>query len=502
MTMKKLYFIVEFLILYNLCIAQEYKRNANWVFGQNPVVNLNFNSTLTMNALPNINSGIESSSSAISDTNGNLLLFSNGYIAYNYLGDAVDSGEYINCPYGKVLCNYYGGASLFDQTSVILPKKGNTYYVFSTGMSDSVANNYLNHTYTEFDVLNYSLVDMDSNAGKGKVVEKNVVLADKQHYVDCALHAVKHSNGKDWWLVKADAKNNRYQVYLIREDTILGPYYQNVPINKVGGFRPWQSELFFSKDGTKMASTMYGNIDTINGSPFYDFNRVDVFDFDRCYGNLTYKQQYRVPYDTSSYPNYNIKEGICFSPNGKLLYMSNTYTVYQIDLEDTNIYNATFIHGPDTSIAGFGWYASMGVAPNGKLYIGSTIGSYSLSYIDSPNVKGLGCGFMPRGLTQSYTGLKSPPNMPNYGLGADTSVVCWPLQNENVKEKEKDWFVYPNPTYQNIYIKNASGKKKTLYNLSGQIISLTTKDEIDVSKYAKGLYFIQIENAVKKIILE
>lgn len=39
-------------------------------------------------------------------------------------------------------------------------------------MSDSVANNYLNHTYTEFDVLNYSLVDMDSNAGKGKVVEK------------------------------------------------------------------------------------------------------------------------------------------------------------------------------------------------------------------------------------------------------------------------------------------------------------------------------------------
>lgn len=123
MTMKKLYFIVEFLILYNLCIAQEYKRNANWVFGQNPVVNLNFNSTLTMNALPNINSGIESSSSAISDTNGNLLLFSNGYIAYNYLGDAVDSGEYINCPYGKVLCNYYGGASLFDQTSVILPKK-------------------------------------------------------------------------------------------------------------------------------------------------------------------------------------------------------------------------------------------------------------------------------------------------------------------------------------------------------------------------------------------
>lgn len=96
----------------------------------------------------------------------------------------------------------------------------------------------------------------------------------------------------------------------------------------------------------------------------------------------------------------------------------------------------------------------------------------------------------------------SPPNMPNYGLGADTSVMCWPLQSENVKEKEKDWVVYPNPAYQNIYISNARGKKKTLYNLSGQIISSTTKDEIDVSKYAKGLYFIQIDNAVKKIIIE
>lgn len=84
-------------------------------------------------------------------------------------------------------------------------------------MSDSVANNYINHVYTEFDVLNYSVVDMDSNAGMGKVVQKNVVLADKQHYVNCAMQAVKHSNGKDWWLVKADCINNRYQEFLVKK---------------------------------------------------------------------------------------------------------------------------------------------------------------------------------------------------------------------------------------------------------------------------------------------
>ena len=160
--------------LYTLtALGQEIKRSNFWIIGSQPVVKYNFNNSLQIDTVINTSLSsspyciLSASSSVVSDTNGQLLFFSNGFILYDSKGYAMDSGIYVNCPQGKVLANYYG-MSPFDQTSIILPKKGNTYYVFSAGMSDSVANNYINHIKTEFDVLNYSVVDMDSNGGLGK----------------------------------------------------------------------------------------------------------------------------------------------------------------------------------------------------------------------------------------------------------------------------------------------------------------------------------------------
>ena len=218
-----------------LCLSgkcQESKRGNNWVLGFSPVVKMDFNNQTLV--LDSFNFPAISQSSCISSMNGVLCFFSSGFALLSNNGLLLDGGLDVNSPYGTVLSQYYSRRSLFAQTSIILPRKGNQYYVFSTGMSDSVANNYLNHVWTEFDALNYSIVDMDSNAGKGKVIAKNMVLADKQHYAGTALQAVKHANGKDWWLVKADCKNNRYQEFLVREDTILGPFYQYPAVT--GGF--------------------------------------------------------------------------------------------------------------------------------------------------------------------------------------------------------------------------------------------------------------------------
>jgi hypothetical protein len=497
----KIYACINVLLLTSsLIYSQEYKRNNNWSLGYNPVVIFNFNSNLFIDTTDNINCGISTSASTISDTLGNLALFSNGFIIYNYEGNAVEDGYYVNCPYGKVLCNYYGGASLFDQTSIILPKKGNTYYVFSTGMSDSVANNYLNHIITEFDVLNYSVVDMDSYNGKGKVVQKNVVLADNRHYWNCAMQAVKHANGKDWWLVKADCNNNRYEEYIVREDTILGPYYQN--ITNIGDWCVSYSEIYFSNNGKQMASSIYGKFEgTLNNR-----NRVDIFDFDRCTGELIFKKYYMTPYDTSSYPNNDFKNGICFSPNDSLLYMSNLYTIYQIDLHDTNTYNATLINGPDTTLNVFPWYEHLAAAPDGKIYIGNGNGTRKyMSYIDKPNVKGLGCNFKPQGLWQPYTNLRTPPNMPNYGLGADSALLvgCEPVSIREFENLEMlEWHVYPNPVSTNFYIKSRKGKKKEMFNSVGQMVLSTKEDEIDVSKLAKGIYYLRCNDEVKKVVIE
>lgn len=481
--------------------AQELKRNNNWIVGYWPVVMFDFNNSISIDTL--VNPGLANATACISDTNGNLLLYSTGFDLVSAVGLLILDGHNVNSPKGTILSNYYGGSSLFDQTSIILPKKGNTYYVFSTGMSDSVANNYLNSIKAEFDVLNYSIVDMDSNAGKGKVTVKNKILMENQHYTNCAMTAVRHGNGKDWWLVKADCENHRYQSFIVQGDTILGPYYYQVA--DTGDFCTTYSQLYFSNDGSKFASSMYGTFIGSTPNPFKDYNRVDLYDFDRCNGTFTFKKYYRIPYDTSSYAYYDVKSGISFSPNGKLLYVNNWFTIYQIDLEDTNTFNALLISGPDTAISAFPLYKTSACAPDGKLYIGNFSGTRPyMSYIDSPNIKGLGCHFVPNGVWQPYTNLLSPPNMPNYGLGkAPVGGNCWPdevVEYVNVSEKELQ--VYPNPVTDILFIKTSIHSRRDLFNSTGQLIYSTKKNEIDVSNFAKGLYFLRCGLRIKRVIIE
>jgi len=449
--------------------------------------------------------------SCVSDTTGSLLFYSAGFIVVNSDGNLLENGNKINSPYGTVLCDYLGGGSNFPQTSIILPRKGNQYYVFSTGMSDSVANNYLNQVATEFDVLNYSIVDMDSNAGKGKVIAKNVVLADKQHYFNTALHAVRHANGKDWWLLKADCNFDRFQEFLVREDTILGPFY--LYPSSLGDFCTWKCIMKFSNDGKILASTMYG---TIYSNPLiYDHNRVDLFDFDRCDGAIAFRNYYMLPYDITSYPSLDYKFGICFSPNDSLLYMSNKFTVYQIDVHDTSQSNAFFIHGPDTTMPNFPWYDQMEVAPDGRLYIGNFNGTRKyMSYIDSPNVRGLGCAFRPQGLWQPYTNLLSPPNMPNYGLGPDTSKPCWPLSlsESESREREANWVVYPNPAQTQLSIESEAFKKGLnslrIFNLMGQCVleeefkTVSGKHTVSVRGLPAGVYVLRVNGGVRRVLKE
>lgn len=505
--------------------AQEIKRGNNWVTGFAPVVKFQFTPTFLIHTFAN--PYFTKCSSTISDTLGEYQFYSTGYTMMDRLGDIMLNGEYTNCPKGNLLADYYGGSSLFSQTSIILPKKGNQYYVFGTGMSDSVANNYLNHIKTEFDVLNYSIVDMDSNGGLGKVTVKNTIILDNQHYANCALSAVKHGNGKDWWLVKADCENYRFQIFQVTEDSILGPYYQYSSDTSV--YCHFEGQLYFSDDGTKMVSSVFGGkyYDSSFCSQFpnntkytvpsgitYIPNRVDIYDFDRCNGILQYKNNYVVEYDTLNYPSFDNKSGICFSPNGKLVYMCNIYTVFQIDLDDTNKSNGIFIHGPDTLLTNFPTYGTMACGQDSKLYIGNWSGTrHYMSYIDSPNVKGFGCHFVPQGLWQPYTNLLSPPNMPYFGLGIDSSNIgCWPAGiNEIRDEKNFQFSMFPNPTNSilNIEWKQLKDEQTQLelFNCVGKVIYSTRLNlkegtrQIDVSHLLNGLYYLKIDNCQRKLLV-
>jgi hypothetical protein len=166
----------------------------------------------------------------------------------------------------------------------------------------------------------------------------------------------------------------------------------------------------------------------------------------------------------------------------------------------------------DTFFNKFQHYDASYFGADGKLYIGNFGGgSKQMSRIDNPDVKGAGCNFCPRCLRLDSLGIYAmagtPPCMPNYSLGADS---CWPVGIVQHLKESNLFEVYPNPSSIKLYIKFTSAnhtrqgqnEKKELYNSVGQLLFTTKENEMDVSKYSSGIYYLRVANTVKKIVIE
>jgi hypothetical protein len=62
--------------------------------------------------------------------------------------------------------------------------------------------------------------------------------------------------------------------------------------------------------------------------------------------------------------------------------------------------------------------------------------------------------------------------------------------------------IYPNPVRDLLYIKTDYKGKRELYNSVGQLLFFTGNNEINVSRYSRGIYYIKIGNMVRKVIIE
>ena len=352
------------------------------------------------------------------------------------------------------------------------------------------------------DRLQYNVVDMNLNNGLGKVILKNKMFLQGVALYKTMMQACRHSNGVDWWLLKqGEYDTNRIYRFLVKADTIEGPWIQNFAEPKYPSY-DLTGQYAFTKDGTKFAS-IQGKI-----------NKLFIADFDRCTGELNNLVVRNVPIDSTTIPNAgpsylmdSISNGVCFSSNGKYVYITKRYNIYQYELDDPDSNSAWYSvqHGPDTTYQKFQYYAHQALGIDGRIYIGNWGGQHKqMSVINKPDIKGAGCQFCRKCFridTNLAIGITAPPNMPDYTLGA-SGQVCWPLQSVSVREQSELWEIYPNPATTIFYIKNAAGKKKALYNMIGTKLFSTYKDEIDIKKYAKGIYFIRCEGVSKKVIIE
>jgi len=439
-------------------------------------------------------------SSNICDSNGNIILASNGMNVYDRNGNWIDAGDTL---IPKDWYNFEQGSSTYSQSSIFLPMDNKKYYFITPTMNDTMLYNCLNvHGWKfPFNLLLYSVIDMNANAGAGKVIKRMQPIIKNEELLKVGMQACRHPNGKDWWLLKqaGDSTNgNRVFKFLFTQDSVYNYGVQIIPY-PFRGYYDVQGQMVFTKDGSKWASTYCA---------FPSTGEVFIADFDRCTGMLSNFSTISVGGQVTGFPVGDVQSdtsnvGICFSPKGQHLYISRYSHVMQYQFVNNAFHK---VCGMDTVYDHFAGYTNLGLGEDGKIYIGHFHGtSKQMSVIDNPNGQGAACNFCRKCLRSKnpetmFGLLSNPPTMPNYELGED--LPCWPVSNEEVALKEEFFLVYPNPSTGMFYIKTESKVKKELYNAVEQRLISTSENQMNISYYTKGVYYIKCGNAVRKIIVE
>ena len=431
----------------------------------------------------------DAGSSSICDTNGNLILYSNGFNIFDSTGNYLEDGDTI---VPTSYYNQYSGQSLLSQTSIFLPMDSNKYYFVTPANSEG------NLCFScHNDVMLYSVIDMNANGGAGKVVKRMIPFATNGQFRKTQMMACRHSNGKDWWLLKQGGDSNTVYKYLFTQDSVYNMGYQEF-IEPLWGTWDIYGQSTFNMDGNKYASSC-------DASGIWT-GKIFLADFDRCYGILSNPKVITMPKAPQYNPNApsdseRLTKGLAYSPNNKFLYVIGQFNIWQFDFDDSSWYH---VAGMDTTFMQFQHYEASYYGGDGKLYIGNFGGtSKQMSRIDNPDAKGAGCNFCPRCLRLDSLGIyaiaTTPPCMPNYSLGAQE---CWPLSNQDITINHSTFNVYPNPVSNKLKIDNATMKKKTLYNAIGLLILTTNDDVIDVRNYPKGMYYIKCVDQTKRFIVD
>lgn len=439
--MSRFIYLIAFLSVPFSMLAQKYDHQ--WVMGQKG----NFNGDLSLldftgdtvkssiYAYLDFELELPNGSSFICDENGNLLFLTNNCSAYTADLELVLGTDTLTP--GKVYDDFCADSGRYPaaQSSLILPEMS----------SDSVF--YIVHKDTEVnpqlqDVVSYNFylsIIGRNEAGLFHLKEKKV-LQDVNMTVN-RLTACLHAEGESWWTFSIDYDSNRFRKFLIGgPDTVAGPFVQEVGetlINSDLGV----GHAAFSPDGSLLG---------INSS---EFSELVLYDFDNATGELS---NYRaIPYPDTA----GSAEGLVFSLDSRLAYVTAGRDLYQIDIEEET--HEHIAH--HTSISDWNWPVGMGymyTGPDCRIYISPGTTSNYIHTIHNPNGKGQDCGYQPRSIRMPNNLSFDFPNLPQYRFdGACDSTIAFPLPPEDTVTvvatqsiSEMGLQVFPNPFREHLTI--------------------------------------------------
>ena len=348
---------------------------------------------------------------SICDKEGELQFYTNGIYISNKNNQVMQNGLGINP--GAYADEHIDVGYAMDQGGFIIPCPGNNqrYYIFHAPLE-----------YPNPDIgwhcskLYYTLIDVSFNNGLGKVLEKNQIIVEDTLGVG-KLTAVRHANGRDWWILIHKMASNAYYRILLSSNGV-----QNKGIEMEGNAIPDEGvgQAVFSPDGSKFIR--------MNSINFALGQYVDIYDFDRCSGYLS--NHIRITYNDAAYA-----AGVAISPNSRYLYVSSFLNFYQYDLK------AAYIPGSRKKIATYDGFLDNGIstpfylaqlAPDGKIYINVPNGVRYLHVIHQPDSPGTACKIEQHGVHLPTYNAASLPNFPNYRLGPLDGSPCDTLGLDNV----------------------------------------------------------------------
>jgi len=383
--MKKGIFIAGLLL--NSVFSQAQSEQNIWAFGEG--AGLNFNVAGPASYSDNLFPGNEGCAS-VCNASGTMLFYSNGlwvWDKYNHLMPALTGGvpgytwpiaTSVGYP---PLMPYTGTAATQAAAICNVPAHPGKYYLFSLNSSGQ---------------LFYSEIDTTLDAGTGDLVSSKMGIYIASGLTE-KMTVIKGCN--NIWLVVRSQIANQYKAYEINDTGIvLTPKISSIGSLPLSWYQCGVTK--FSPDGTKMAAACNYSSSNKGG--------IELYDFDYRTGILS---NARV-LDSSSTDGYYY--GACFSPdNTKLYATTSSYniggTIYPGKVKQFNVSlgttaaiiasNTLLYTDTATQTRDLG---DLKRGIDGKIYISSrnaTSVSVYMHDIGSPNVAGLGCGFVPNAIS-------------------------------------------------------------------------------------------------------
>lgn len=424
-----------------------------------------------------------SNNSSIANLQGDLLFYSNGCAIADSThqimpnGDSINAGAFFDLAWLGDCNNGYPGR----QDIIILPDPDDSMGYYTIHKTIEYERDFDPPTFVKF--LKYSYVNMRLNLGKGDVVEKNKVILESE-FLSSYLSAIRHSNMSDWWIIQPKDNSNTYYSILLDADGFTAIDSQNIGLKFDPMYAGSAGESRFSPDGK-----MFAYFNLTDGLYLFDFDREDA-----QLSNFRH-----LNFRDSFYLDFGNLE---FSPDSRLLYVTSSDTLWQIDLsaedleagrEVIDVWNGSF----DPLATKF---SDAILAPDCKLYIRPRTGVLSMHVINHPNLKGKACDFQQQAISiPAYLDRGTFPNFPRYRVDEEVCDSSLTSIKENISFERRPLNIYPNPSRDLVHLdfgQTFSGQlqifdiqlKKVIRQ---QSVENTSSFKLMIDDFPEGQYFVQ-----------